>query len=174
MFEAAQAKLPFLAEAVEEWHAVLVPFTHRGEVNWRGSVEDGTAICVSSDPQAGPLVVITSAGYNSRTPDQIPRIARLVRGIQHVVDFYGTCDGSLRRVSTAGGFDSRDGFTVTLWRDDRAMSQAAYGEGTHRTLMDISRDGSLFDRSSFTRARIVTSSGSWDGDPVAEWASSPA
>jgi hypothetical protein len=167
MFMTTQAQLPFLAEAVEEWQAVLVPFTHRGQVNWRGSVEDGTAIRASSDPLAGPLVVITSAGYNSRTPDQIPRIARLVRGIQNVVDFYGSCDGNLRRVSTAGGFDSRDGFTVTLWRDDRAMNHAAYGEGTHRTLMDMSRDGSLFDRSSFTRARIIKSSGSWDGDPVA-------
>ena len=167
MLEATRPQLPFLAEAVEEWHAVLVPFAHRGQVNWRGSVEDGTTIRASSDPLAGPLVVITSAGYISRTPDQIPRIARFVRGIQNVVDFYGTWDGNLRRVSTAGGFDSRDGFTVTLWRDDRAMNQAAYGEGTHRTLMDASRDGSLFDRSSFTRARIVTSSGSWDGDRLA-------
>ena len=51
----------------------------------------------------------------------------------------------LRRATIMGGVDSTDGFTVTLWRDDRAMNQAA----------------------SFTRARIVTSSGSWDGDPVA-------
>jgi hypothetical protein len=93
MFTAAQAQLPFLAEAVEEWKAVVVPFAHRGQVNWRGSVEDGTAIRASSDPLAGPLVVITSAGYNLRTPDQIPRILPFVRGIQDVVDFYGTCDG---------------------------------------------------------------------------------
>ena len=168
MLAGAREQLPFLAETVEDWHAVLVPFTHRGQVNWRGTVEDGTAIHVASDPPAGPLAVITSAGYNNaRTPDQRPRIARFVKGIQDVLDFYGAYDDNLRRVSTNGGFDSRDGFTVTLWRDDKAMNQAAYGEGTHRTFMDISRDGSLFDRSSFTRARIVTSSGSWDGDPVA-------
>jgi hypothetical protein len=166
MFAATREHLPFLAEAVEDWHAVLVPFTHRGRVNWRGTVEDGTAIRVSSDPPTGPLAVITSAGY-VRTPDLKPRIVRFVKGIQDVLDFYGAHKGNLRRASTNGGFDARDGFTVTIWRDDKAMNQAAYGEGTHRTLMDISRDGSLFDRSSFTWARIVTSSGSWDGDPVA-------
>jgi hypothetical protein len=167
MFAGARELLPCLAETVEEWHAVLVPFTHRGQVNWRGTVEDGTAIEVSSNPPAGPLAVITSAGYNARTPDQMPRIARFVQGIQDVLDFYGSYDGNLRRVSTSGGFDSRDGFTVTLWRDDKAMNQAAYAEGTHRTFMDMSRDGSLFDRSSFTRARVVASSGSWEGDPLA-------
>jgi hypothetical protein len=166
MFAAAGEHLPFLAEAVEAWHAVLVPFAHWGQVNWRGTVENGSAIRVSSDPPAGPLAVITSAGYNTRTPDQRPRIARFVRGIQDVMDFYGAHEGNLRRDSTNGGFDSRDGFTVTLWRDDASMTQAAYGKGAHRTFMDVSRDGSLFDRSSFTRARVVTSSGSWDGDPL--------
>jgi hypothetical protein len=167
MFAATREHLPVLADAEEEWHAVLVPFTHRGQVNWRGTVENGTAIRVSSDPPAGPLAVITTAGYNARTPEQMPRIVRFVEGIQDVLDFYGATEGNLRRASTNGGYDSRDAFTVTIWRDDDAMNQAAYGEGTHRTLMDISRDGSLFDRSSFTRARLVNSNGSWDGDPVA-------
>jgi hypothetical protein len=167
MLAAAQEQLPFLYETVEEWHAVLVPFTHRGQVNWRGTVEDGTAIRVSSDPAIGPLAVITSAGYNAITPDQMPRIARFAKGIQEVMDFYNAYDGNLRQAGTNGGIDLRDGFTVTLWRDDKAMIEGAYGEGTHRTLIDASRDGSLFDRSSFTRARIVASSGSWDGDPIA-------
>jgi hypothetical protein len=109
------------------------------------------------------LAVITSAGYNGRPADNRPRIERFVKGIQDVLGFYGECGGNLRRASTNGGFDARDGFTVTLWRDDKAMTQAAYGEGAHRTFMDMSRDGSLFDRSSFTRARLVMSSGSWDG-----------
>ena len=167
MFAAAREQLPCLAETVEEWHAVLVPFTHRGQVNWRGTVEEGSAIHVTSNPPAGPLAVITSAGYNTRTPDQRPRIARFVKGIEDVLEFYGADDGNLRRAATNGGFNSRDGFTVTLWRDDLAMNKAAYGAGTHRTFLDTSRTGSLFDRSSFTRARIVKSSGSWDGDPIA-------
>jgi len=167
IFTAAREHLPFLAETVEEWHAVAVPFTHRGQVNWRGAVEDGTAIRVTTQPPVGPLVVITSAGYNGRGREQWPRIERFVKGIQDVLEFYGEYDGNLRRASTSGGYDTKDGFTVTLWRDDKAMHQAAYDKGVHRTFMDMSRDGSLFDRSSFTRARLLKSIGSWDGDPVA-------
>jgi hypothetical protein len=167
MLAAPREQLPFIAETVEDWHAVAVPFTHRGHVNWRGTVEDGTAIHVTSEPPAGPLVVITSAGYNGRGDDVWPRIRRFVKGIEDVLEFYGEFDGNLRRASTNGGFDGRDGFTVTLWRDDKAMHEAAYSDGVHRSFMDMSRDGSLFDRSSFTRARLVKSTGSWDGDPVA-------
>jgi len=168
MVSAPDAHMPFLADSVEQWHAALIPVMHRGEVNWRGRVEDGTAIRATSEKVTGPLVVITSAGFASRDPDQIPRVARFARGVKDVIEFYRRTDGNVRTEVFAGGFDQRDGFTLSLWRDDKAMMQAAYWEGTHRKLMDESRDGSIFDRSSFTRARILSSSGSWDGDPVAE------
>jgi len=168
MVSAPQDHLPFLAEVTEQWHAALIPVMHRGDVNWRGNVESGTAIRPSTEDEAGPLVVVTSAGFLSREPDQIPRIARFARGVQEVMEFFSESEGNVRRETFNGGFDQREGFTVSLWRDDEAMMQTAYWEGTHRTLMDQSRDGSLFDRSSFTRARIVVSNGSWDGDPVLE------
>src|ERR1700722_7077284 len=145
MLTAARQHIPVLSETVEEWHAVLRPFNHKGEVNWRGTVEIGTAIRVASDPSSGPLVVITSAGYNNaRAPEERPRIERFVKGIGDVLDFYGSCDGNLRRAST-NSIDSRDGFTLTLWQDDKAMNQAAYNKGAHRTLLDASRGGTLFD-----------------------------
>ena len=168
MVSVPEKHLQLLSEATEQWHAVLIPITHRGEVNWRGMVEDGTAVRTNNDAPAGPLVVITTAGFLSRDPDQIPRIARFARGVQDVIEFYNGNDDNVRTDVFNGGFDQREGFTVSLWRDDKAMMQAAYWEGTHRTLMDESRDGSLFDRSSFTRARIISSNGSWDGDPVPE------
>jgi hypothetical protein len=84
------------------------------------------------------------------------------------VDFYGELDGNVRRDVFNGGFDGRDGFTVSLWRDDQSMRLAAYAAGEHRSRMDQSRDGSMFDYSSFTRARIVADYGSWDGDPLAQ------
>jgi hypothetical protein len=46
------------------------------------------------------------------------------------------------------------------------MLRAAYHSGHHRTLMDESRDGSIFDRSSFTRLRLLQTRGSWSGDPL--------
>jgi hypothetical protein len=134
-------------------------------VKWRETVEDGCAVRATSARTRGALAVITSAGYNTRGPEQYLRIATFARGILDVLAFYEECRGNLRRGSFVGGFDHRDGFTVSLWQDDAAMMDAAYRDGTHRRLMDQSRDGSLFDRSSFTRARIISSSGSWKGDP---------
>ena len=164
VFEAPETRLPYLTGALEQWHALLLPVAHRGEVKWRDTVQSGDAILPASDAPGGPLVVLTTAGYVSRGPDQVPRIVAFIRGIQAVLEFYGTLDGNLRREVFAGGFDGRDGFTLSLWRDDDAMQQAAYRPGVHRTLMDQSRDGSLFDRSSFTRARLVDTRGSWDGE----------
>ena len=170
MISAPQDHLPFLSEAVEHWHALAIPITHKGDVNWRGRVQSNSAIRVASEDPEGPLAVITSAGYLSRVADQTPRIARFAKGIEEVIAFFGENKGNVRRGVFNGGFDTRDGFTVSLWRDDKAMTQAAYWDGPHRTLMDQSRDGSMFDRSSFTRMRIVESHGSWDGDPLADMA----
>jgi hypothetical protein len=168
MVSAAQHHLPFLSETVEQWHALLLPFAHRGAVDWRGTVQEGAAIRVASENPEGSLLVLTTAGFNSRRPDQRPRFARFNRGVQDVIKFYGGVEGILRRDVFVGEFDRRDGFTVSLWRDDKAMMKGAYHEGRHRMLMDQSRDGSLFDRSSFTRTRLISSVGSWDGDPISE------
>jgi len=85
VFDAPATHLPCANEAIEQWHALLLPFAHRGEVKWR---------------------------------------------------------------------------------DDATMQRAAYQPGVHRALMDRRRDGSLFGRSSFTRARLMASSGSWDGNSL--------
>jgi hypothetical protein len=155
-----------LSDAVEQWHALLLPVAHRGEVKWRDDVEVASAVrCSTADP-GGRLVVMTTAGYTSRGADQFPRIRTFMQGILQVADYYRGLSVNLCREVFTGGFDQRDGFTFSLWRDDASMQQAAYQPGVHRTLMDKSRDGSLFDRSSFTRARLVASSGSWDGDAL--------
>jgi hypothetical protein len=69
MVAAAPRHLPFLSEAVEHWHAVLLPFGQRGAVKWRATVQDGCAIRAASARPGGPLTVITSAGFNARSPD---------------------------------------------------------------------------------------------------------
>lgn len=160
------AHLPWMDETIEAWHALAIPIAHHGEVNWRGSPETGTALRTGKAESVGPMIVVTTAGYNSRDPDQIPRIAAFMRGVQDVMDFYETLPGNLVHGVFNGGFDGRDGFTLTVWKDDREMMAGAYKPGVHKTLMDQSRDGSTFDRSSFTRARLVASTGTWDGRQV--------
>ena len=155
--------LPWLDGAEESWHALAIPIAHHGEVNWRGAVENGTALTSGKAPAGGPMVVVTTAGYNSRDPDQIPRIASFMRNIQKVMDFYSDLPGNICRDVFNGGFDGRDGFTLSIWTNDSRMISGAYKPGVHKTFMDQSRDGSTFDRSSFTRARLVGSRGTWDG-----------
>lgn len=169
MFETAEEAFPALQDGLELWHALAIPVQHRGEVNWRGEVQSDSAIQPSSDEVPGTLAVMTSASFNDpKNPDELPRISRFAVKVSEAIEFLGEQPGNIRRAVFNGGFDGLEGFTLTLWESDDAMLRAAYHSGHHRTLMDESRDGSTFDRSSFTRLRIVDSRGSWSGDPLAE------
>jgi hypothetical protein len=161
------AAMPWLSETSASWHCLAVPIAHRGQVNWRGEIEDGTAIRPAPQDPGGPLIVITSAAFNQVTDATLPRIKRFVAGVAEVLDWYGTLPGNLRRAVFYGGHDGREGFTLSLWRSDDAMREAAYNPGRHRSRMDEGRAGLLMDRSSFTRLRAIRSSGDWEGDPFA-------
>ena len=60
-----------------------------------------------------------------------------------------------------------DGFTMSIWRDDVSMLGAAYRLGFHRSQIGRHKAESVFDRSSFTRFRVLDSWGLWNGrNPV--------
>lgn len=161
--------MPDWSEAEEMWHALALPVQHRGQVKWRSAVETDQAIAPSEDDPGGPLAVLTSASFDDPTnPDELPRISRFAVKVSEAIEFLSQQPGNLRSGVFNGGYDGREGFTLTLWNSDDDMLKAAYHSGHHRKLMDESRDGSTFDRSSFTRLRIIHSQGSWSGDP---WAS---
>jgi hypothetical protein len=161
------AVMPAMGDADEAWHALAIPVQHRGEVRWRGTIERGAAIKPSETDPLGPLAIVTSASFDDPTnPEERPRISRFTVKVAEAIEFLGEQPGNLRRDVFNGGFDGREGFTLSLWESDDAMLKAAYHSGHHRKLMDESRDGSIFDRSSFTRLRIIESHGSWAGDPL--------
>ncbi len=166
MFNSPQDYLPNYATTVESWHALAIPVAHRGALNWDGEVKENSAIITADEDPKGPLMVLTTAGYINRDEETVARIQKFMRRVADVVDFFGEQGGNVRRDVFNGGFDQKEGYTLSLWENDDAMMKTAYWQGLHRTLMDESRDGRFFDRSSFTRARIVSSSGSWDGDPL--------
>jgi hypothetical protein len=159
--------MPCLSEAVASWHCLALPISHRGQVNWRGHVEDGSAVRPAPDDPGGPLVVITSAGFLSRDASMLPRIRRFIEGVSEVMAWYGGLPSNLRN-DVFNGPDGREGFTCSLWRSDQAMRESAYLHGRHRARMEESRGGLMFDYSSFTRLRALFSHGDWDGDPFAE------
>lgn len=170
VFENPQAHLPFLERTVEAYHALVVPFAHRGKVNWRGEVRENETFATCPSDPGGPLMVITSAGYENPGPADVPRIVNFLRGVDGVLAYYATLPDNIRRAAFSGAYvDGGDGITITLWRDDASMMSAAYKPGYHRTEMDYQRNVGHFDRSSFSRARIIASKGTWDGsDPVLE------
>jgi hypothetical protein len=166
MFAAPADYMPWLEEAVTAWHCLAVPIAHRGTVNWRGYLQKGEAVRPARLDPGGPLVVVTSAGFASRDAAAMPRIKQFVAGVVDVLDAYGKQASNLRRAAYRGSFDGRDGYTMSLWRTDEGMRQAAYHPGTHRTLMDQDNAGLLSDRSSFTRLRPIHCRGDWDGEVV--------
>jgi len=170
LFADPGAALPFLADAVEAWHALAVPHLHRGSVRWRMALEHDSAVRVAPRDPGGPLVVLTSAGFEDpHLPAQQARIRRFSAGVRAVHDDLPGRAGLLRRaVFSSGSVDGREGCTMTLWRSDAEMVEAAYGPGVHREILAANRARAMMDRSAFTRGRIVASRGSWDGaDPVA-------
>ena len=158
--------IPWLDEAEASWHCLSIPISHRGEVNWRGHVQKGDAIRPAPMDPGGPLIVLTSAGFESRDAEKLPRIKRFVAGVVKVLEAYGAQTSNLRRAAFRSGFNGLDGFTVSLWHSDEGMRQAAYQPGIHRNYMDENKADLLSDRTSFTRLRVLKSWGDWDGEVV--------
>jgi heme-degrading monooxygenase HmoA len=169
VFRHPENHLPFLGDTVEAFHALAVPYSHRGKVDWRGTLLENATFTVAPADPGGLLMVLTSAGYDNPGPAEMPRIAKFYEGVMGVRDYYATLPGNIRRAVFSGSrVDGRNGVTVTLWESDEAMLAAAYRAGHHRTQMDYQRTVGHFDYSSFTRTRILATRGAWDGvDPGA-------
>ena len=172
MIKSPAKHLPFLENAVEAWHALVIPYAHRGAVKWRETVQTDSAIKPAAADPKGPLIIFTTAGFDTAESATPQRVMAFVRGVQDVVDHYRTLSGNLRAdIFSAGLVDGREGCTVSLWRDDKAMMAAAHKGGEHKGQLDYHKVTPHFDRSSFTRGRIVASAGTWDGtDPVKDMA----
>ena len=162
--------LPLMAQAVESWHALAAPVAHHGEVNWRGRVETDTIFAPNKAISTeGPMLVLTTAGFDEPSAVPLTRQLEFLAGVQDVLTAYAAVPGNLRRdVFSGRGVDGMEGYTVSLWDDARAMLGAAYKPGLHKDQMDSHADKPMFDRSSWSRFRLLESKGSWDGDPLAQ------
>ncbi len=164
MVAAPDDRMPWLGETVAAWHCLSLPVSHRGAVHWRGFLESDQAVRVTLLDPGGPLIVLTSAGFVSRDAATLPRIQRFVAGVVEVLAAFAAQPSNLRTAAVRGGFDGRDGFTLSLWHSDEGMLHAAYHSGPHRAQIDEDKAGLLSDRTSFTRLRVIRSWGDWDGE----------
>lgn len=158
-----EAFLPDLSRTVEAWHALLQPLAHRGETNWVDRSSPGLAIEPEPIDPGGPLVVLTSAGYSVEQGLDLERVKDFARGIERVKHTAKAMPGNIMRHSFGNPTREHDGFTVTLWRDDEAMTDFAYQPGVHKTLLAEHWAVPKFDRSSFTRTRVLRAVGTWEG-----------
>jgi hypothetical protein len=158
----------YTAHAMQSWHAMLQPIAHRGEVNWFGPLQGNPTLDVAGDDPGGLMVVLTTAGYDALPPEKLqadlPRRIDFLANVERVRAWYATLPVNLARGVFNFAPPGTDGLTFSVWKEDAAMTDAAYRGGTHRAQIDRYKTEKTADRTSFTRARLVHSSGTWRGN----------
>jgi hypothetical protein len=166
----------WLDDAREIWSGILQPFRHHGAANYLDRTNPGPLFdsMLPDEPMDGPVVALTTSGWNVGENLDMNRVLQFGAGAQAV------------RISMTGvpGLHAQHSFffprvlecdpiTVTFWRDEASIRAFAYGHGSHRRQLDRHRAENLADRTSFTRLRVVDSAGTWCGENPAVRPSSP-
>ncbi|HYD25420.1 MAG TPA: DUF3291 domain-containing protein [Croceibacterium sp.] len=161
------AFMPFVGATTEAWHALLLPVAHRGECNHLDRDAPGELLQPHDEDPGGPLIVMTTAGFVLGPALDMARVVEFRRQVDRVRAVAAAADGNLARQVFSPHTPGDDGVTLTVWRDDAAMSAFAYRPGDHRAQVERYKREQTADRTSFTRLRAVRTSGSWEGrDPV--------
>ncbi len=159
--------LPFLPDTEESWHAVLMPIAHRGACNFLDPDRPGTMFQAESDDPGGPLVVITTAGFDLGPQFDVERAKDFRLNVDRVRALLGHTDGLIAVHVFKPLERATDGATMTVWRDEAAAAKFAYRPGFHRSQIDRYKAEHTADRTSFTRLRALRTAGRWEGrDPI--------
>ena len=170
LMDDAVIAFPWLAEAAETWRGVLQPFRHHGAANHLDPGHPGAlfeALAPAAEP-AGPVVAITTVGWNRDGLD-MGRVREFGTGAMAVrMSMTGVPGLRTQHSAFFPGVLDVDPLTVSFWRDEASIRAFAYGHGPHRRQLDRLRAENLADRTSFTRCRVLHSTGTWQGaNPVA-------
>jgi hypothetical protein len=159
--------MPYVTRSAESWHAMLQPFAHRGECNYLHPDDPGLLFEVGGDDPSGPLVVMTTAGFNMGPELDMARVIDFRRNVDRDRPQVAAAAGSVAVQRFTPHTRGDDGATLTVWRSDASMSGFAYRPGLHRSQVDRNKAENTTDRTSFTRFRALRTSGSWGGqDPI--------
>lgn len=161
--QSPEASMPFLLRATEAWHALLLPIANRGECNHLDPAAPGLLLQPAGEDPGGPLAVLTTAGFNPCPGFSMQRVIDFRHAVDAVRDTVAGMDGNLARQVFTPHVAGTDGFTCTLWRDDKAMMAYAYRPGKHRTEMERYKAEQTADRTSFSRFRVLATRGQWEG-----------
>lgn len=87
--------------------------------------------------------------------------------VDRVLDWMASADGLITKHSLVCPDGSSEGFTVTIWRDGRAVLDFAYRPGVLRIQLERNKAEQTADRTSFTRCCATVAKGQWEGiNPV--------
>jgi hypothetical protein len=166
-FTANEHFLPFLADTIESWHALLLPIAHRGECNHLDRSTPQLIFEPSGEDPGGPLFVMTTAGYVMGPDLDLARVIDFRVNVDKVHEWLQSAEGRVASQVFTPHTVGDDGVTMSLWRNDAAMIDTMYRPGVHRTLVERHRRENLADRTSFTRFRVLRTRGGWNGaDPL--------
>jgi heme-degrading monooxygenase HmoA len=155
--------------AIEHWQAQLLPIAHRGECNHLERTRPGLMFEPAPRDPGGPLFVLTTAGFDSGPGFDMARVIDFRRHVDLVRAWLKDADGRIASQVNTPHERGDDGMTMSVWRSDAAMFNAAYKSGEHRTQIERYQREHTADRTSFTRFRMLGSAGLWAGrDPLAD------
>jgi hypothetical protein len=160
----------WLDEAQEVWSGILEPFRHHGAANYLDRADPGLlfASMTAADLSAGPVVALTTSGWNVGEGLDMNRVREFGAGVLAVrASMTGVPGLRSQQSFFFPGVLAYDPLTITFWRDEAAIRAFAYGQGSHRRQLDRHRAEALADRTSFTQFRVLSSAGTWYGvDPA--------
>jgi hypothetical protein len=171
---------PWTSDAAEVWKGVLQPFRHGGSravafaVNWLDRHNPGPLFaCGAAPPNDEPIASLTTVGWDVGPDLDMSRVVDFSNGTSLIRDSMAGIDGLHSQHSfgvPCAEFGMVDFFTLSFWRDARAMRAFAHGPGTHKEQVDRFNLLRTADRATFTQLRVLDRTGSWWGsDPVACW-----
>lgn len=159
--------LPFLGQAVESWHGLLLPVGSRGQSNLIDRFEPGPLFTVEKADPGGECLVMTTAGFILGADEDLERVRSFRKSVDETNQWIQRAKGLLASLVFTPQTAGDDGVTLSLWQNDTAMFEAAYQPGAHRRQVDRQKANQLCDRTSFSRFRVLASAGLWDGrNPV--------
>jgi hypothetical protein len=165
--ERRERHLPYLADAVESWRALLLPIAHRGECNHIERPNAGQIFDIDSGNPGGPLFVMTTAGFDLGPELDLARVVDFRVHVDLVHDWLKTVEGRVASQVFTPHTVGDDGVTMSVWRSDTAMIESMYKPSIHRSQIDRYKSDKTADRTSFTRFRVLRTTGRLGGaDPV--------
>lgn len=162
-YDGRNALIPILTEAKETVTVLCHPYACHGQLNWS---EDRPALGLhpSLAPRpdgAQPIFVITTIGIG----DPEDGLVAFGQGVTAVRQVFAQNPAVVMDINSLTDDQRMDSPTLTLWRSERAMMDAAYRSEPHCTALKM-RNGALV-RASFTRLSIEAAKGSWAGVNIA-------